>query len=180
VSADQSRGVVRYRTIVADPPWPQRRVADSELIPLPYPTMSLDEIAQLPVRRLAQSDVAGNRPDKSIPRDGSVLYLWTTTQFLDPAFDVCRAWGFVPGPVLVWCKPILGAGAPGGTFRANVEFVIVGRRGSPRNATGETGLGRIWRQGYRRSWAWEPPNGGPTIYGCKTMKAAKERAESGL
>jgi N6-adenosine-specific RNA methylase IME4 len=134
--------VSAYRTIVADPPWPhESRVlaAGESRPPLPYPVMSLDEIAALPVKRLAQNDVAGNRPDKSVPRDGSVLYLWTTTRFLEAAFGICRTWGFTPGPVLVWCKPATGAGAPGGTFRANVEFVIVGRRGSPRNAMGTSG-----------------------------------------
>jgi N6-adenosine-specific RNA methylase IME4 len=129
---------IRYRTIVADPPWPHtRRPVDAcqTIHSLPYPTMTVEQIAALPVKQLAQNDVAGNRRDKTIPRDGSILYLWTTTSFLKRAFDVCQSWGFQPGPVLVWCKPATGGGAPGGTFRSNVEFVLVGRRGSPRNAT---------------------------------------------
>jgi N6-adenosine-specific RNA methylase IME4 len=129
--------VTRYRTIVADPPWPhEQRYCGGDVRPsLPYPIMTINEIGALPVKRLAQNDVAGNRPDKSVPRDGSILYLWTTTAYLDDAFDICRAWGFTPGPVLVWCKTPTGDGAPGGTFKANVEFVIVGRRGSPQKAT---------------------------------------------
>lgn len=144
----------RYRTIVADPPWDHsdgtgwdpgdadhRRKADAPArgapreTGVPYQCMSVDEIKALPVKSLAQSDVAGNRPDKSVPRDGSSLYLWTTTRYLEDAHEVARCWGFTPTTVLVWCKPERGF-AMGGTFASNVEFVLVGRRGSPRPALG--------------------------------------------
>lgn len=99
------------------------------LAALPYPTMTVAEIAALPVRTLAVSDVAGNRPDKSVPRDGSLLFLWATNRFLESAHDVCRAWGFSPTLTLAWCKSEAYAG---GTFTSNLEFIIVGRRGSPK------------------------------------------------
>jgi N6-adenosine-specific RNA methylase IME4 len=133
----------RYRTIVADPPWPYgsppllRQQRSGKQSFLPYPEMTLDEIKALPVKRLAQNDVAGNRTDKSVPRDGGILYLWTTTRFLEDGYDVARTWGFVPTMLLVWCKPH-GDASMGGTFAANVEFVIVGRRGSPRSAIGSS------------------------------------------
>jgi len=131
---------MKYRTIVADPPWPYE---EKGVLPgqarsgitsfLPYPTLSIERIKALPVKQLSVSDVSGQRQDRSVPRDGSTLYLWTTTRFLCEAHDVARAWGFEPNVVLVWCKPP-GNASMGGTYAANVEFVVVGRRGSPRPA----------------------------------------------
>lgn len=122
--------MTRYRTIVADPPWEvgrfiggfggniERRaevVAErGEDVELDYPTMTVDEICDLPVREWS---------DK-----GAHLYLWTTTQYLVNADLVARAWGFVPTSTLVWCKPRGGFG--GGAFYPNVEFVLFCRRGS--------------------------------------------------
>jgi N6-adenosine-specific RNA methylase IME4 len=128
---------MRYRTIVADPPWPignrpgwkwrAGRPSGDER-PLDYPLMGLDEIKDLPVRQLAQADFHfDNTNDR---RDGSVLYLWATTEFLCAAHDVACAWGFGPSAVLVWCKRERGFNV-GGTFPSNVEFIIYGRRGSP-------------------------------------------------
>ncbi len=132
--------MTRYRTIVADPPWPiaglpvsrvpAGEVNDGRTVPVPYPTMSLDEIRAVPVKTLAQNDVAGNRPDKTVPRDGSVLYLWTTNEFLPEAFGVVAAWGFKYSQTLVWCKHPIGS-MIGGTYRMSTEFCLFCRRGSP-------------------------------------------------
>lgn len=112
-----------YRTIVADPPWPQKGGgsligregfldAGGRSLPLPYSTMSLEEIAAVPVP--AANDAH--------------LYLWTTSGFLDNAFDVVRAWGFRPSTVLVWAKAPIGFGL-GGAYGIATEFVIFARRG---------------------------------------------------
>lgn len=68
---DQSRGVVRYGTIVADPPWdypegfairgPRTkrggpRTGEVRISALPYPSMSIQEIADLPIGELAAHD----------------------------------------------------------------------------------------------------------------------------
>lgn len=133
----------RYRTIVADPPWPypegfisnpgrpgpteRAAGADTALAtfaakPLPYPSLTVDAIASLPVRELSI-------PDTRPAREGSVLFLWTTTKYLTDAHAVAAAWGFAPSAVLVWCKPF--GGLAGGTFHSNLEFIIYGRRGAP-------------------------------------------------
>lgn len=117
-----TRSEPRYRTIVADPPWamptggprtgpwnPGRPSA------LPYPTMDLNEIAELPVPALAEME--------------SHLYLWTTNAFLEPAYVVARAWGFKPSQLLTWAKTPRGVG-PGGAFTTTTEFVLFARRGS--------------------------------------------------
>jgi N6-adenosine-specific RNA methylase IME4 len=96
----------RYRTIVADPPWPQplmgrRRSPVSAKRPngrspaprtvLPYPTMTVAAIAALPVADLAEV--------------GAHLWLWTTNAFLRQGFDVLAAWGFTYLAPITWVKP---------------------------------------------------------------------------
>jgi N6-adenosine-specific RNA methylase IME4 len=112
----------RYRTIVADPPWPINESPGSgwngraAKQPLPYSTLSLDAIRSLPVADLASPD-------------GAHLYLWAINRYLDDAFDVCRAWGFQFSKVLVWCKPPQGK-IGRGAFGATTEYVLFARRGS--------------------------------------------------
>lgn len=116
----------RYRTIVADPPWPQKgagplrgREGFSDALcaaskPMPYQIMTVDQIANLPV-----SD--------QIERDAH-LYLWTTNKFLEDAFLVMRCWGFKYSTTLVWAKRPMGGGL-GGCYGLATEYVLFGRRG---------------------------------------------------
>lgn len=112
--------MTRYRTIVADPPWHYEGFGvgigsgKGGRKPMPYDTMSVAEIAALPVAGLAD--------------DNAHLYLWTTTRYLRDAFDVAKAWGFRYGQTLVWAKPTR-ATMLGGAFGCNVEFVLFCRRG---------------------------------------------------
>ena len=113
---------MKYRTIVADPPWPigdmpawfreDRQSARERSIghnPRPYGVMTLDEIAALPVR-----DMAATRAH---------LYLWTINDHLEASYGVARAWGFEPSATLTWCKPPRPGGL-GGTFPSNTEFIL--------------------------------------------------------
>lgn len=87
----------RYRCIVIDPPWAQPMVGryavarHSRPNALPYETMTLPEIAALPVERLAE--------------EGAHLWLWTTNRFLRPAFDLLDGWGFTYLQTVTWVKP---------------------------------------------------------------------------
>ena len=125
--------MTRYRTIVADPPWeydgfasspdnpfPGQRLEGTSTAPivatpLPYPSLTVEEIMALPVRDLADS--------------AALVFLWATNRYLPHAFDVLMAWGFKYRQTLVWHKT--GTPSPfGGTVAPNtVEFVLVGRRG---------------------------------------------------
>lgn len=122
---------MRYRTLVADPPWHYRdwpglstsekthyRASGEAVLgvrrPIGYPTMTVDEIAALPVGDLAEGDAH--------------LYLWTTNRYLRDSFMVLDAWGFRYSQTLVWAKTPMGIG-PGGAFSQNVEYVVCGRRG---------------------------------------------------
>lgn len=85
--------------------------------PLPYPSMTVEEICALPVRDLANRDCA--------------LWLWTTSAYLPAAFSVVDAWGFTYKQTLVWFKnravPALG----GSVAPNHAEFLLVGKRGKP-------------------------------------------------
>ncbi len=83
-----------YRTILADPPWPQemgtRHKRRTKTV-LPYPTMTVDDIKALPVCDLAEK--------------GAHLWLWATNAFLPVGFEVMRAWGFRYMVAITWRKP---------------------------------------------------------------------------
>jgi N6-adenosine-specific RNA methylase IME4 len=119
----------RYRTIVADPPWHYDGFARSrggrwadgtsamDTAVLPYGSMTIWEIAALPVLGMADKDCR--------------LFLWTTNRYLRDAFMVVEAWGFRYAQTLVWHKtgnptPFGGSVAP-----IHAEFLLVGSRGRP-------------------------------------------------
>ena len=110
---------MKYRTIVADPPWRVHRPkgwgkgATSQ--DLPYSHMSLREIKALPVSSWADETCH--------------LYLWTINRYVEDAYEVARAWGFNPSTLLTWCKAPIGVG-PGEWFSITTEYVLFARRGS--------------------------------------------------
>lgn len=117
-----SGSTVKYKTIVADPPWAYKnkmagKNCDGEWYmhsaPMPYPTMTVDEICAMPIRELAEDD--------------SHLYLWTTQTFLRDSYRVLDAWGYKQGALLVWSKPPKGVC---GTYVCSVEFCIFARHGN--------------------------------------------------
>jgi len=130
-----------FRCIVVDPPWkygkwgkgsdkcamagkPQNVAA-----PLPYPSMTVDEIKEMPVRECAANDCD--------------LYLWTTQKYLPDSFSVLAAWGFRYCQTLTWCKAPMGTGQ-GGLFCPTTEFVVLGRNGSM--PPGKTRVDSTWWQ----------------------------------
>ena len=118
---------MKYRTIVADPPWPVKRLESPgaeafgtgahplRSVPLPYPTLSITEIAALPIERLAETDAH--------------LYLWTINAYVEDAYGVARSWGFKPSTLLTWGKAPMGLG-PGGAYSITTEHILFCRRGS--------------------------------------------------
>lgn len=115
----------RYRTIVADPPWHYDGWTNNVTArfatvtpgrkPLDYPSMTVTQIAALPIRDLAEDDAH--------------LYLWTTNRYLFDARAVAEAWGFRYAQALIWAKTPRGKG-PGGAFAQNAEYILFCRRGT--------------------------------------------------
>ena len=109
----------KYQIIYADPPWKYGKWnsnlnrPNSRNKPLPFPSMSVKQICDLPIGKLA---------DKSCE-----LYIWTTQKYLPDVFRVITAWGFIYKQTLIWCKkPRAGLG---GAYTPTNEFLLLARKG---------------------------------------------------
>lgn len=112
--------MTRYRTVVADPPWPFRWDGSPggrrrNATPMTYSLMTIPEIVALPVADQVDSD--------------ATLFLWVTQDVLHrgQAREVAVSWGF-PERVgeFIWRKPNFGAGA---FPRIGHETCVIYRRG---------------------------------------------------
>lgn len=124
----------KYRTIVADPPWPIIRPTlggPKRNVP-PYPLMQVEQMKLLDVPKLCEDDAH--------------LYLWTTHEFVCQARTLAEAWGFFPTYLLVWAKPGLGVG---GRFRHTCEFIWFCDRGYDAHPITRSDLGTwfAWPRG---------------------------------
>lgn len=117
-----------FGTILADPPWRfanrTGKVAPEHRRLRRYPTMSFQEIEELPVSRIA--------------RDQAHLYLWTPNALLLQGLRVMERWGFVYKTNIVWYK-IRKDGGPDGRgvgfyYRNVTELCLFGTRGQLRTA----------------------------------------------
>jgi N6-adenosine-specific RNA methylase IME4 len=107
-----------YATLVVDPPWHYAKVNPDNTHTgyrgkgLPYSSLTLAEIRELPITDVAGADAR--------------CFLWITNRYLRHGWSVLESWGFQPQDrILVWCK------APRGTTPVTTEFVLIGKRGSP-------------------------------------------------
>ena len=105
-----------FQTIVIDPPWDWGDEGDVNQFGRAKPdyhTMPIEEIAKLPVGRIADENCH--------------LYLWVTNRSLPKAFGLMEAWGFRYVTCLTWVKPSYGMG---NYFRGSTEQVLFGVKGS--------------------------------------------------
>lgn len=138
-------GIQRYRTIVADPPWPYT----GEGAPgASAPTISgrMSNSAKLPYPTMAVREIAALRPPVC---DDAHLYLWTTNGFMDEAYDIARAWGFKPKTILTWTKchhddPERVSMKVGYYFRGATEHCLFAVRGSLRTLANNLPTGYLW------------------------------------
>jgi N6-adenosine-specific RNA methylase IME4 len=105
----------QYACVELDPPWSYRELGmtGGKSSEFTYPTMEAGEIAALPVTDLAATNAH--------------LYLWTTFNHLQAAWDIAEGWGFNVRNLLVWDKRRIGTGA---YFRNSSEFILFGLRGT--------------------------------------------------
>jgi N6-adenosine-specific RNA methylase IME4 len=114
----------KFRTILADPPW-QFQNRTGKMAPehkrlSRYPTMSLEEILELPVGQVAD--------------DTCHLYLWVPNALLPYGLEVMKKWGFQYKTNIVWEK-VRKDGEPDGRgvgfyFRNVTEILLFGIKGS--------------------------------------------------
>ena len=104
----------RFATIYADPPWQYGNQATRASTDNHYSTMSVDEICNLPISRLAT--------------ENAHIHLWTTNAFLHDAMTrVLPAWGFEYKSMFIWAKTQIGMG---NYWRVSHEICLFGIRGS--------------------------------------------------
>lgn len=118
-----AHGGKRFRTILADPPW-QFQNRTGKMAPEHrrlnrYGTMKLQEIMELPVKRLVD--------------EPAHLYLWVPNALLPEGLAVLNAWGFEYKSNIVWHK-VRKDGGPDGRgvgfyFRNVTELLLFGIRG---------------------------------------------------
>lgn len=120
----------KYGVILADPPWKYLNSGTNGAAEKHYPTMSKEELSQLPVQKYCA--------------DNAVLLLWSTWPMLDEAMDLLCAWGFNYVTGFPWVKlnkdpiqnlfgdieltPSFGTGF---WVRGCSEPILIGRTGSP-------------------------------------------------
>lgn len=112
-----------FSTILADPPWRFQnrtgKMAPEHQRLLRYPTMTMEEILELPAYRLAAARAH--------------LYLWVPNALISEGLEVMKRWGFTYKTNLVWYK-VRKDGGPDGRgvgfyFRNVTELVLFGIRG---------------------------------------------------
>ena len=118
-----SVGARKFSTILADPPWRFHnrtgKMAPEHRRLARYPTMSFQEIGDLPI--------------ESIATETAHLYLWVPNALLPYGLEVMDSWGFSYKTNIVWYK-VRKDGGPdrrgvGFYFRNVTEVILFGVRG---------------------------------------------------
>lgn len=106
----------KYKTILADPPWPIKWKSSKKIGKkhLEYPIMTIGEICELPIYTIADEDCT--------------LFLWSTNAFLPEALGILRHWKFQYKMLFTWCKN----NGMGGRPRNATEHMIIALRGEPK------------------------------------------------
>ena len=115
----------KYRIIYADVPWSYENPKnhDPAMGGISYPTMTLDEIKNLPIAKIADKDCA--------------LFFWVTMPKLSEAMEVIEAWNFAYTTcAFTWVKmnPKNGGiySGLGHWTNGNAELCLFAKRGTPK------------------------------------------------
>lgn len=81
---------MKYKVILADPPWSYSNSGTRGAALNEYKTMTIEDICALPVSEVAEDD--------------SVLLMWATNPLLREALRVVEAWGFTYVTKMPWIK----------------------------------------------------------------------------
>ena len=117
---------MKYEIIYADPPWHYATRKTGTVfgggVTDKYPTMSVDEICDLPV--------------EDWTADNAMLFIWTTMPYLMKTNLVIESWGFqYVTCAFTWIKTNPRAGTVfkgvGNYTKSNAELCLLARRGKP-------------------------------------------------
>jgi N6-adenosine-specific RNA methylase IME4 len=153
-------GGQRFPTILADPPWRftnrTGKMAPEHRRLSRYPTLTLDEIINLPVGLIAA--------------ETSHLYLWVPNALLAEGLAVMSGWGFTYKSNIIWHKVRKDGGSDGrgvGFYFRNVtEMVLFGVRGKKARtlAAGRRQVNLLATR--KREHSRKPDELYPVIEGC--------------
>ena len=107
----------KWHTIVIDPPWPIQKILRDKRPNqdiFDYPTMTVEEIGNLPIADLAYPD-------------GCHVYLWVTHKFLPDGLRLFKQWGVKYECLMTWVKNV---GFTPFSWMYSTEHVLFGRIGS--------------------------------------------------
>jgi len=76
--------------LLCDSPWAYRNTGVEGAAEKEYPTMTIQQLCELPVKDLATKD--------------AVLFLWITNPILEEGFEVIKNWGFEYKTNFCWVK----------------------------------------------------------------------------
>jgi N6-adenosine-specific RNA methylase IME4 len=101
-----------YSVLYVDPPWDiEAMVFNKWRDPLPYPTLTLDQLKSLQLPRMSSD---------------CVLFLWSTLSTLQQALELLTHWGFTYHITITWDK---GSGFCMSGFNRRSELLLVGYTG---------------------------------------------------
>lgn len=149
----------KFKTILADPPWRFQnstgKVAPEHKRLARYPTLSLQEILDIPINTVADETCH--------------LYLWVPNALLAEGLETMKKWGFTYKSNIVWYK-IRKDGGPDGRgvgfyFRNVTELVLFGIKGKMRTLQpGRNQVNIITSR--KREHSRKPDELYPIIEGC--------------
>ena len=117
----------KYATVVIDPPWtmgpfgfvtPGATRANrgrNDLQTVKYRTMSIEDIAALPVH--------------DVLADDALVFCWVVNRYMPYVYTIMAEWGVAYSYTMTWVKP--GGIQTPVTPAFNAEWCIVGRKGKP-------------------------------------------------
>lgn len=113
----------KYDVIYADPPWRYQDKSCSGACAVHYNTMTLQEMRELPIKKLAEKDC--------------ILFMWITYPMMEEGIELMKAWGFKYKTIgFQWIKlnkrnreKVFGLGR---WTRGNTEACFIGTRGRPK------------------------------------------------
>lgn len=128
----------KYRTVLADPPWPMRATSRPwagsggrrrHATVWPYSVMSIEDICEIDVEAMIAPEAH--------------LFLWVPASFNREGVgvSVARVWGFEPLNEIVWAKPNFGLGR---FPRPQHEILLVCRRGALPFRLRDVGSVQFW------------------------------------
>jgi len=145
---------MKYKVIVADPPWKLNNYSKPAHGAPQYPKMTYDELQRLPVETWA---------DKNC-----LLVMWCIWSCLDQGVELLKEWGFEYVTGWPWIKTVPSSGeivtGMGFWAQATSEFILIGRKGkvSPPKKSKHLGLligdDRIFYAPARKKHSKKPEN----------------------